>query len=188
MKKIIKKYRILIIIISILLFFLIVVGLFAKINSDGMENAGITKIKYRVYTKKDGWSKWSKSGITAGDLKNPITKIEIKLNDGDDIVYSYYTEENEWSEMITSSQNISDEENNIKAIKFSLFYNMSLKSEICYRTYNEENEWLDWTCNDDISGNIDEDVLGLQVKIIPRNIIKSDYLRDYGTNKINVGF
>ena len=56
---------------------------------------------------------------------------------------------------------------------------LNKKFDICYRTYNKKDKWLSWTCNGNISGNINENITALEIKIIPKNIVKYDWLKDY---------
>lgn len=197
-KKLKNKRKLLYIILSVILT-LIIVLLFFKIiiKNDGMEQSGINDIKYRTYSKKTGWSKWSKNGLTSGNFNDSISSIEIKINGNAGFLYSLYTSENGWTEMSESLANATDSydtiksDNNIKAIKFALFYDSSRKFDLCYRTYNKKNKWLEWNCDiDGISGNKKEDITAIQMKMIPDNVVKNEYLKDYNlnVNKKNIGF
>ena len=53
------------------------------------------------------------------------------------------------------------------------------KYDICYRTYNKKDGWLDWACNGEISGNKKYRIKNIKIKIIPKNVLKSEYLEDY---------
>lgn len=159
-------------------------------TGDHMDNKGIAKIKYRVYIQKKGWSKWVKSGVTAGNYKNPISMIQIKQSTGDDIVFSYTPDGNKWVENLNlSADNLGTKNTTIRAVKFDTYVNQAVKYDIYYRTYNKKNKWLEWTSNYNVSGNKNEDILAFSMKIIPVNVIKSDYLKDFKDNdKTNVGF
>lgn len=199
MKKYLEKNIKKVYIISGIILFCIVIMLLLKIFSknDGMEKAGINNVKYRTYSKSSGWSKWSKNGVTSGNYNDPIKAIEIKINGNAGFLYSYYNEKDGWSDVTESFADSLDSydtiksKNNIKAIKLALFYNSSVKFDLCYRTYNKKNKWLEWNCDTDgISGNKKENMTALQIKMIPENVVKNEYLKDYNLNKNkkNIGF
>lgn len=189
-----KFYITLFVILSFIIIFLFL-GIVSK--SDGMEQAGINKVKYRVYSKNKGWSKWSKNGVTSGNYNDSISSIEIEINGNAGFLYSCYTEEKGWTNISESLTNSTDSydtiksSNNIKAVKFALYYDSSRKYNLCYRTYNKKNKWLEWNCDiDGISGNKKEDITAFQMKMIPKNIVKNEYLKNYNLNKNkkNIGF
>lgn len=169
------KYLIIMCFIIILLFIFFMI--FRK--TDGMEQAGIDNISYRVYSS-DGWSKWKKNGLTNGNKKDEIKKVEIKLkNDLPNTEYYYnkkWNKENKNNNQITGFRIIN-----------SAYY--LKKYDVCYRTYNSKNKWLNWSCNGNLSGNINEPITALEIKVIPRDVIKTDYLKDYIlNNKKMIGF
>ena len=89
-----KKYILAVLAIIVLLLCIII--LFNN-RSDGMENRGILNVYYRTYTKENGWSKWSKNGLTSGNMKNDITKIEVKIkNKKGKVGYRIYNK-NKWT-------------------------------------------------------------------------------------------
>lgn len=183
-----KKYLYFLLVILIL----IVVIKICFFKTDGMENAGILKVYYKTYTEESGWSGWAKNGLTSGNMKDNIKAFKIKLGNNDAVIYSTYSTKENWSDNYVSDEDSNfDEENNVKAIKMSLFYGTSISYDLCYRTYNKKNKWLEWTCDSDgISGNIQENITAIQVKVIPRNIVKNEYLKDYNLNKnkSSIGF
>ena len=160
--------------VIILLTLIISMIIFYRFDNDGMNNSGIYNIKYKVY--QNGWSKYSKNGKTAGDGETPIQNINIKLNEKLGKVY-YYTYTNDWSEQNYEAALENSKE--IYGIKINTSNVLYKKYDICYRTYNEKDKWLNWTCKGKISGNKEEPITAIEIKIIPRNVVKFDYLRDF---------
>lgn len=179
-KKILKNKKVL---ISLAVTVLIIIFVIFIINNknDGMENTGISKVKYRTYTKTSDWTKWRKNGLTSGNLNTSITRVEIKSKK-DSYFVEYYFDDN-WSD---SNEN----DKNIKGIKVLNTASFLKNYDVCYRTYNKKDKWLNWACNGSISGNINENITAIEIKTIPKRIIKSDYLKDYveNNNKSNIGF
>ena len=179
-KKILKNKKVLISLAVMVLIIIFIIFIFNSKN-DGMENTGISKVKYRTYTKTSGWTKWHKNGLTSGNLKTSITNVEI--NSKDDIYNVQYYFDGKWSDNNDSNKNIQG----IRILNAASF----LKNyDVCYRTYNKKDKWLNWTCNGSISGNINENITGIEIKTIPKKIIKSDYLKDYieNSNESYIGF
>lgn len=177
LNKIGKNLYFKIIIITVIIILIILLLLHQK--NDGMEQSGIDNVRYRVYTDGD-WSKWSKNGVTVGNKESNINKVEIKMKDDLPTVNYYYN--NDWYES-------NEKNNNITGLRIinSAYY--LKKYDVCYRTYNNKNKWLNWSCNGSISGNIDEPITALEIKIIPKNIVKSDYLKNYiDNNSKMIGF
>lgn len=175
--KIISKHKILTFIIITLLICLF----FLLPKTDGMYQNGITDTYYRVYTKEKGWLKWAKNGMIAGDKKQEIYGIEIKKkNISIPIIYTY-----------TDKINKNDEKTNKKiyGVRLLASYGLIEKNTVCYRTYNKKNGWLDWNCDMEFSGNINEPITAFEMKVIPKNVAKQDYLKDYNKNKYSsIGF
>ncbi len=165
---------------------IILLGLIASIliyyrfDSDGMNNKYIYNIKYRVY-QNGKWSKYSKNGMIVGDKENPIQNIELKFNEKKGQVY-YYTYTNTWSDQIYKS--MKENATQIYGLEMRESDILFQKYTICYRTYNKVDKWLNWTCNGTTSGNKEEPITALEIKIIPNNGIKFDYLKDYN-NKLS---
>lgn len=176
------------VIIPIVFFIVLIVGTIVFVNSknDGMKNIGDISIYYRTFTSKNGWSKWSKNGIISGNIDgSPIKNIEIKIKSKHESDYSYsvYTKEKGWIEDNTGKYDIN-------AFRLDLYGVSSKKYDVCYRTYNKKDKWLDWSCNYTINGNALEHITALEVKIIPKHVIKKEYLKDFsdsGTNN-NLNF
>lgn len=162
--------------ISIIAVSIFIIALLAILNSknDGMENTKKVSIYYKTYTN-NGWSKWSKNGITSGNYNDSIKNIKVKVKSKTNgyVVYNIYSND-EWIE-----NEPDDNQKDLKGLKFSNINTLNKKFDICYRTYNKKNKWLSWTCNGNISGNINENITALEIKIIPKNIVKYDWLKDY---------
>ena len=174
--EIIKKYKIRIAIGALILLGLIAsLLIFNKLNTDKMNNNKIYNVKYKVY-QNGKWSRNKKNGLTVGDKENSIQNLEIKIKT--DKGYAYYTAyTTDWSE-----QNYKAMEKNSKQIygfKMKVSNLLHKKYDMCYRTYNKKDKWLNWTCNGEISGNSEEPITALEIKIIPKNSVKFDYLRDF---------
>lgn len=191
MKKIKKLFENKLILVFLLL--ILAVGCFflvKNLKTDEMENSGITKVYYRTYTKEKGWSSWSKNGITSGNLKNNILKIQVKVKNTKEgnIKYRTYDINNNWSKELDNNSKVKDSE--ITGIKMALSGSLRRKADVCYRTYNDDNKWMEWSCNDIINGNISQDIKGIEIKIIPKNVVLRDYLKDYNnvSKKENIGF
>lgn len=191
-----KNYKITILItVVVALIIFSIIFLVSKINSDGMSNIGILKVSYKSYSNK--WESWKKNGVTSGNKIDPIKDLNIKIKKTKkgSIYYSVLTDVDEnfkemegWSNQLYSYTKI---DKNIKAIRIGLTSSLSKKYDVCYRTYNDTNKWLNWTCNYNISGNKNKDIKAIEIKIIPKNAVKFDYLKNYNeSNEIesNIGF
>lgn len=175
----IKKYKNKIIFgIIVILMLIISMIIFYKYDNDGMNNSGIHNVKYKI-SQNDEWTKYSKNGMVVGNKENPIQNLSIKMNETDGrIFYNVYT--NKWSE-----QNYQAMDENVKKIyglKIGISNTLRKKYDVCYRTYNKKDKWLNWICDGDISGNKKEPITALEIKIIPKKVIKFDYLKDYNKN------
>lgn len=163
--------------VIILLTLIVSMIIFYSFDNDGMNNSGIYNVKYKV--NQNGWTKYSRNGMTAGDKKTPIQNLEIKAKDKDgSIYYEIYT--SKWSE-----QNYNATKNNsnqIYGIRINTSNKLYKKYDVCYRTYNNKDKWLNWTCKGNISGNKEEPITAIEIKIIPKDVVKFDYLRDF--NKV----
>ena len=147
-------------------------------NHNNIEKNGIKTIKYRTYSNEK-WSLWSKNGKKIKKDTN-IKKIEIRTKIDAPTIFYYY--DNKWH---TTNSN-----NDIYGIRIINTANVLKKYSFCYRTYNKKDGWLNWACNGEKSGNINSKIENIQIKIIPKGVIKDDFLHDYIENKndINIGF
>lgn len=164
--------------IFVIIFLLFLACLF--LHNDGMSQSGIANIHYKVY-KKNSWSINSKNGMTSGNKKDAIKKIKIKMKD--DLPIIEYYNNNKWSKK-------NDENQKVYAFRIINSSEFLMKYDLCYRSYNKKNKWLNWACNSEPSGNLKEPILAVEIKAIPKNVVKSDYLRAYieNDNPINIGF
>ena len=168
--------KIIIIILGILVIIAgCVIFVVCRLNNDGMNNKDIYNIKYRVY-QNGKWSKYSKNGVTIGDMENPIQNIEFKYNDKKGSIH-FHAYINDWTEQIYKP--LKNSVDNIYGIKIGDSDTLYRKYDICYRTYNKKDKWLNWICNDMISGNIEEPITAIEIKLILKNSDKKEYLKDY---------
>lgn len=168
----------------LILLALVVFVVFKIVNNDPMETTGNLKVQYRTYTKENGWSSWTKNGKTSGNEKDNILNIQIKVGKKEKgkVVYRIYTED--WSEY-EYDKDSKIENKQMNAIRIGLTDTLYKKYDVCYRTTNKETNWLEWACDGEISGNKDSQITGIQVKIIPKGIIKNEYLEGFNTNENN---
>ena len=143
-----------------------------------MKNKGIYNVKYRVY-QNGKWTKYSKNGMTIGDKEHPIQNIEFKYNKEKGLI-NYFLYTDDWSEQIYGS--LESNAKKIYGIKIGDSNVLYKKYDICYRTYNKKDKWLNWTCNGEISGNAKEFITAIEIKLIPKNSVKKDYLKNYSNN------
>ena len=134
-----------IIIVSIVAI-LIIIGGYKLINyltSDKMNNAGIVKVKYRVYTKENGWSKWCKNGNTCGNGKDDILDVEVSMKKGSVSV-----------ELFNGKKWIKSPTKTGKKYVINILTDSGFLDDynVCFRTYNSSDKWLGWAC-DNLSGN-----------------------------------
>lgn len=188
MKKFFSKKKI---ILLILIFVILIMGVIILVNNknDGMEQSGILTVKYRTYSDKNGWSKWTKNGITSGNLNDNISNIGLKLRTKDGTIsYKTYSMDDGWSDSKEIDKKYNDK--NIYGVSFELIEGIYKKYNICYRTHNKENKWLEWSCNGDMNGNSKQNVNGIQIKIIPKKTILREYLKGYEKNDTisSIGF
>lgn len=166
----------------------LLIGILFLSKDDGMVQTKGISIYYRTYTKENGWSKWSKNGITSGDLKNDIQNIQVKVikKEYSQVTYKIYTED--WSESYTKDSKIKNSK--MYGLQLSLSDAAYKDYNIYYRTYNSKDKWLDWTFAGYTSGNKDESIKAVEIKAVPRGVVLRDYLKDYNNtnNNSSVGF
>lgn len=162
------------IILLIGIFVILVIGIIILVNSknDGMKNMKNVNVYYKIYYN-DKWSRCSKNGSSNSNKEYPVENIKIKLKSNFEYSFKVYTEKNKWVE------NYEIKNEKINAIKINLYGSSKKKYSICYRVYNKKDGWLNWSCNNEINGNKNENIESLQIKIIPKNAVKNEYLKDY---------
>ena len=99
------------------------------------------------------------------------------MNKEDKGLIHYHTYTDEWTEQMYKP--FTENLNYIYGIEISGSDILYKKYDICYRTYNKKDKWLNWTCNDEMSGNIKEPITAIEIKLIPKVSDKKEYLRDY---------
>lgn len=180
--------------IFFVIFFIIVISLlfFFNINGDGMNQISDIKVYYRTYTDELGWSKWSKNGMTSGsknkkyEIKN--VQIRVKTKYKGSVTYQLYDDKHGWSNDLYYNETVRNR--SIKGIRIAAAGKIYKKFDVYYRTYNFKDGWLEWAYDGMTSGNKNVQISAIQIKIIPKNVIEKEYLKDYGLNnkKINYGF
>lgn len=155
------------------------------------------KISYRVYSNNK-WSAWKNDGQELLINGNSIQDIQVKTKSRLKGTVSYKFYSSSWSKdyfeknVKTYKFNKSNNyKKDISGIKYVLIDDYNNEFQICYKTYNKKNKWLDWSCESEINGNKNEKITGVKFKIIPKNVIKNEWLEDYNKNyKIsnNIGF
>lgn len=176
MKELFKNKKIVLI---ILVFVILIVGsaiILVNNKNDGMENVKGLNIYYKVYTEEKGLNKWYKNGLSNSNKNYNIKNIKIKLKDTDEYSFYIYNKDNGW----VDGNNLKNQD--INAIKVSLFGSMRKKYSVCYRVYNNKNKWLNWSCDNEINGNKEVNIKSIQIKLIPKNAVKNEYLKDYADN------
>ena len=175
-KKILKNKKVL---ISLVVVILIIIFIIFVINTknDGMSNTNKVSIYYNTYSNGK-WSHWSKDGLTSGNYNNSIENIKIKVKTklNGYVFYNVYSN-GKWSEDLESDSKIKNEK--IQGLSFENMDTLYNGYNICYRTYNKKDKWLAWACNGDPTGNIKKNITALEIKIIPKNVSKYEWLRDY---------
>ena len=168
-------------IICLVLFSILIIRL---VTDDGTSKKGIVNVYYKTSSSNKILNSWKKNGKTSGNKKSDINKIEIKTKGNDYVDFNIYSS-GTWVHKVDNKKL-----EGIQAIKVALIDDYYKKYYICYRTYNEKNKWLEWTCNGEISGNSSQNIKAVQVKIIPKNVIKKEYLKDYEktSNYSSIGF
>ena len=173
------------IMVLILLIAMLIVFLVNKFNTDGMEQTKGVNVYYRTYTKKHGWSRWSKNGVTSGNKKDDILNIQVKVKPKKKGEVTYNVFSKKWSGNTEKIKN-----KKIKGIKFGLAGSVNVRYRVCYRTYNDKNKWLEWSCDGITNGNIKKNVKAIELKVIPKGVMKYKFLKDYSTSNYgaSIGF
>lgn len=180
-----RKKKMIIFGLTIILFLTLLI---VFINKQDKYSVNEVTLKYRIYDGKK-WSFWSKNGKTIGNLNDSIKNIEISIkpkNKGS-VSYSIYDEKNKKFNQIES--NTKTKYSSINGISVSLIDEFNTKYRICYRTYNKKNKWMNWSCDGVWNGNAKENINKLEIKVIPRNCVLEEWLKNYDLNKSNrLGF
>lgn len=178
-KKILKRVtkKQIVVMVSILLVAVLIVFLVNKFNTDGMMQTKGVKVYYRTYTKEHGWSMWTKNGKTSGNKKDNILNIQVKVRPKKKGEVTYNVFNKKWS---GNTENLKNKK--IKGIKFGLAGSINAGYRVCYRTYNDKNKWLEWSCDGIVNGNAKKNIKAVEVKIIPKDVMKYKFLRDYSTS------
>lgn len=175
-----KKLTFLITIVSFFILFILIM-LFSR-KTDGMKQSGIYNIKYRICTENN-CEKWSKNGLESDNNANSIKRIEIKYKNKEKEITMYsYNEKGQKKGGPVKNINIEN------GFSMALIGNMYNKYHICYKTFNSKNRWLDWSCDGEINGNKKEQIKKIKIKIIPKNVLPREYLKNYGESVNNIGF
>lgn len=172
-----KKYFFITVIMFCIIFFSFIIIIKKNNSNDGMENTGIKTVYYYVFSN-GSWSKKSKNGITSGNKKNQIKNIDIKLGlfEKEHITYSFY-DGKKWNDFIEDEKK--SKKYNIYGFRMSGTQKLTTRYDICYRTYNLKTKWLRWSCNYVPNGLENNPITAIEIKIIPKNVIKNSYLKDY---------
>lgn len=173
--EILKKYKKYIILcVAILIMLGISIFIYHRFTNDGMNNKNIYSVKYRVY-QNGKWSKYAQNGMTVGDKEHPIQNIQFKYkNEKGKILFDIYDTDN-WISFAEGFVNADE----VDGIAIKLTNVLKKKYEICYRTYNKKDKWLNWSCDGEMNENKKEAITALEVKIIPKDSNKKEYLKDY---------
>lgn len=175
--------------ILLLIIFIILILIFYFNRTDGMNNLGIYDIYYKSHSKKYGYTNWSKNGLTNGKTSIDNIKFKIKKYKDGNLIYRTIDKDGNLGKFLFSGEEDKDSKN-IYGLYIDITKSLSEKYDICYRTYNKKNKWMEWSCNGEINGNKKYSINKIQVKIIPKNVIKNQYLRDYqkDNKKKSIGF
>lgn len=175
-KEIFKNKKVLISLAVTVLIIIFIIFIFNNRN-DGMSNTNKVSIYYKTYSNGK-WSHWSKDGLTSGkynqDIENIKIKVKTKLNGY--VFYNTYSN-GKWSKDLESDSKTKNQK--IQGLSFENMDTLYNGYNVCYRTYNKKDKWLEWTCNGETSGNIKENITALEIKIIPKNVNKYEWLKDY---------
>ena len=127
---------------------------------------------------------WTKNGKTSGNGKDDILNIEIKVKSRvkGNVDYRIY-QNGKWTQTALNSENKKFKNKKINGIKISLTDLMYKKYIVYYRTYNKEDKWMEWSNDSNISGNKDQPIKKIEIKILLKESSLEDYLKDYSENE-----
>lgn len=177
----ITKTKAVLIILTLIFILILTLILYNSVVDDGMNNNRIKNIYYKTSSSEKKWNRWKKNGITSGDKKSDIKKINIKLGllNNSNLSYCVYNGKKWICDKDINTELKQREDNRITGLKIKLLKDLDKKYEVCYRTYNKINRWMPWSCNGKVNGTRYQNMKALEIKIIPKGIIKEDYLKDY---------
>lgn len=167
-----SKFIIFIVCVIIIIFGLVMIKYF---KTDSNEY----KISYRIYDKRNGWSKWYKNGETSGDGENAIQNIEIRIKSKDGNVECEMYSNAKW----TSTSNEKTKFKDVYGLRMHITSKLYKDYNIFYRTFNKNDKWLEWAYNNEISGNIDKPITKVQIRVLKKDTSLEDYLKDYYLNE-----
>lgn len=172
-----KNYIIFVAIILALLLALLL-AFIIRMNFNNTKNIDFPKLEFRVFYDNNKWSFWTKNGSIKGktNSKKYLKNIEIRNNFSDQIGIEFY-KDGSWIEKEDFKSDY------ITGIRISVFQKFASSYSICYRTYNDSDGWMGWSCNGENNGNKLKKIKSVQIKLIPKRAIKSEYLNDYDDNK-----
>jgi len=104
----------------------------------------VPTIMYRTYTKEKGWTKWMKSGRTAGNIYD-ITAIQVKIDDNKDkrLVYSCLYKD-EWGKTVYNSNEVcGNKKDKIRSIRLKVSDLKNNYYNVNYRV-NKKDKWTTW--------------------------------------------
>ena len=178
------KKRYLVITFIIILSLLII---YNRINfNDNMQRSGIYNINYKTMKQNNNWTVFKGNGVRSGNKSDSIKNMFIKTK-SPDFSHNFYTNK-KWTKDILTNQKINNNKP-LQGIKVFIYKDLAKKYSVCYRTYNIKNGWLGWSCNGQINGNKKYDISAIEIKVIPKNIVTEEYLKDYNnSSKTQINF
>lgn len=108
----------------------------------------VPTVLYRTYTKEKGWTKWVKSGRTAGNIYD-ISAIQVKLIDSKDkrLTYSCLYKD-EWDgRMYNSNEVCGNKKDKIRSVRLKLTDVKNKYYNVNYRVSEKNDKWTTWFNN-----------------------------------------
>lgn len=177
MKKMVQKIdkNLIVKIVSMIAIIVIFNFIYVLVNND----KSIVNVYYRAKVNNK-YTNWSKNGKSINNDKT-IEDLNIKLSSTKEgnVLCKLANKKGEFIDIHYTNSKSFD---GVYATRIYLSRVLEKKYDICYRTYNQKDKWLDWACNGEISGNKKYKVRNIKIKIIPKNVLKSEYLEEYKKN------
>lgn len=169
-------------IVVILIIFIMSIVLLNLCNNSSFKKTNVN-IYYRIYNQKYGWSNWVKNGKECG-FKNGenIENIQIKLKNKKENAMTYNIYNGIWNNELTVDRKIKNK--NIKGLEIEIYKELSLNYSVCYSTHNNKNLWFGWACDGQTSGNKEETMNSVKIKIVPKNAVLDEYLDNYSSSAV----